>query len=89
MDKQHGEFQTLAQLSLANDSDRLIEGMVCMFPKPCQQYESLFLSLIELVQFKTHLWDIEPLCPVAGLGDHSRWLSRCLNPLEGLSDDEV
>lgn len=40
-----------------------------MFPKPCQRYEGLFSSLVEPNQFETHIWDIEPLCQVAGLGE--------------------
>lgn len=69
MDKQKGELHALAQLSLANDSDRLLERMVGLFPKPCQQHENIFLSLVETDQFKTHLWDIEPLCQVVGLDE--------------------
>jgi len=62
-------FQGLARLSLANDSDRLVERMVCMFPNPNQQQENLFLALVERDQFQTHLWDVEPLCQVAGVGE--------------------
>ncbi|KAL8943711.1 MAG: hypothetical protein Q9216_000910 [Gyalolechia sp. 2 TL-2023] len=42
---------TLAKLSLANDSDRLIERMVCMFPNPDRQdadsESNLFLALTD------------------------------------------
>ncbi|KAI9870079.1 MAG: hypothetical protein M1830_004712, partial [Pleopsidium flavum] len=62
-------FQGLARLSLANDSDRLVERMVCMFPKHNQQQENLFLALVERDQFQTHLWDVQPLCQVAGVGE--------------------
>ena len=62
-------FQGLARLSLGNDSDRLVERMVCMFPKPNQQQQNLFLALVERDQFRTHLWDVEPLCQIAGVGE--------------------
>lgn len=69
MRKSETPFQGLARLSLANDSDRLVERMVCMFPRPDQQQENLFLRLVERDQFRTHLWDVEPLCQIAGVGD--------------------
>ena len=69
MRKSESLFQGLARLSLANDSDRLVERMVCMFPMPDQQQENLFLRLVERDQFRTHLWDVEPLCQIAGVGD--------------------
>lgn len=62
-------FQGLARLSLVNDSDRLVERMVCMFPKPNLVHDNLFLRLVERDQFQTHLWDVEPLCQVAGVGE--------------------
>lgn len=65
-------FQALAKRSLANDSDRLIECMVCMFPHPNCRYTgsegNLFLALTEADHYHTQLWDIEPLCRVAGVG---------------------
>lgn len=61
-------FQALARLSLANDSDRIIERMTCMLPDPdpATQYHSAFV-LDDVLGAK--LWDIEPLCQVAGVGD--------------------
>ncbi|KAL9589937.1 MAG: hypothetical protein Q9203_001256 [Teloschistes exilis] len=83
-------FQSLAKLSLANDSDRLIERMVCMFPPPSpmaqnpynpshQEQENLFLSLTAPDQYHTQLWDIEPLCQVAGVAvqDQTLILDSC------------
>ncbi|KAI9684184.1 MAG: hypothetical protein M1829_003454 [Trizodia sp. TS-e1964] len=67
-------FQALARLSFANDTDRLIERMVCMFPhhRPGENFkseeENLFVSLTARDQFGCNLWDIEPLCQVAGVG---------------------
>ena len=83
LDKSDTLFQALARLSLANDSDRLIERMVCMFPNPeCQdtgEESNLFLALTEPDQYHTQLWDIEPLCQVAGVGykDQTLILDSC------------
>ena len=62
-------FQALARLSLANDSDRLIERMICMSPRPYENFRKLFESLTKKDQFETHLWDIHPLAEVVGVGD--------------------
>ncbi|KAL8842246.1 MAG: hypothetical protein Q9170_000572 [Blastenia crenularia] len=83
LDRSDSLFQALAKLSLANDSDRLIERMVCMFPNPeCQDTgkgSNLFLALTEPDQYHTQLWDIEPLCQVAGVGyqDQTLILDSC------------
>ncbi|KAI4257749.1 MAG: hypothetical protein LQ352_001524 [Teloschistes flavicans] len=84
-DQSDSLFQSLAKLSLANDSDRLIERMVCMFPPPMamaqnpsdlkhQEQENLFLTLTAPDQYHTQLWDIEPLCQVAGVADQDQTL---------------
>ena len=62
-------FQALARLSLANDNDRLIERMVCMYPHPKYSFRDLFKILSQKDQYETHLWDIKPLCEVVGVGD--------------------
>lgn len=61
-------FQAIARLSLANDNDRLIERMVCLFPDP-RDPKSAFEKLAKPDLYQTHLWDIEPLCQVVGVGD--------------------
>jgi hypothetical protein len=59
-------FQALARLSLANDSDRIVERMICLLPA----YEkSSSDSFILHDQLGANLWDIEPLCQVAGVCD--------------------
>ena len=70
LDRTDSLFQSLAKLSLANDSDRLIERMVCMFPDPdvSEGENNIFLTMSEPDQYHTQLWDIEPLCQVAGVG---------------------
>ncbi|MCJ1481285.1 hypothetical protein MMC06_001442 [Schaereria dolodes] len=68
-------FQGLARLSLANDSDRLVERMVCMFPDPerrrenGREQEDIFRHSIVPDQYGTQLFDIEPLCQVVGIGE--------------------
>ncbi|RDL37448.1 Uncharacterized protein BP5553_04881 [Venustampulla echinocandica] len=62
-------FQALARLSLANDSDRLIERMVCLFPDPSKPEVSAFMQLAQPDMYQAHLWDIDPLCQVVGVGD--------------------
>lgn len=59
-------FQAFARLSLANDSDRLIERMMCMLPfqspSACYSHQLSFND-----QLGARLWDFEPLCQVAGV----------------------
>jgi hypothetical protein len=62
-------FQSIARLSLANDSDHLIERMICLFPDPHNTSASAFQKLAEPDLFQTHLWDITPECQVVGVAD--------------------
>ncbi|KAG4420822.1 hypothetical protein IFR04_006004 [Cadophora malorum] len=71
-------FQAIARLSLSNDSDRLIERMVCLFPDPhlqpqlhsqSQPKRSPFELLANPDLYHTHLWDIDPLCQIVGVAD--------------------
>jgi hypothetical protein len=56
-------FEAFCRLSLANDSDQLIERLICMLPREADQ------DWYEIDDFwDTQLWDIEPLCQVVGLG---------------------
>ena len=66
MNPEDSLFQALARLSLANDSDRIVERMVCMLPDPTKTHHSSFV--LEDV-LGANLWDIEPLCQVAGVGN--------------------
>ncbi|KAI9692884.1 MAG: hypothetical protein M1822_004878 [Bathelium mastoideum] len=69
-DKDETDFQGLARLSLANDSDRLLERMICMLPKYEETVnEHFFVSHTRRDQYFSRLWDVEPLCQVAGVGD--------------------
>jgi hypothetical protein len=67
------QFQALARLSLANDSDRIVERMMCMFP----EYDAVNggsrvnNKFVLKDQLGANLWDIEPLCQVAGVCEGS------------------
>lgn len=66
MDPTDSLFQALARLSLANDSDRIVERMVSMLPDPAATHHSSFVLEDHL---GANLWDIEPLCQVAGVSN--------------------
>ena len=56
-------FQAFARLSLANDSDKLLERLICTLPKdPVQS----MLSMEDA--WNVSLWDIYPACQIAGVG---------------------
>ncbi|KAI1847079.1 hypothetical protein JX265_006727 [Neoarthrinium moseri] len=61
------EFQSLAQLSLGNDSDRIVERMISLYPHPNLGPFKPFRTLARPDLFHTHLWDIEPSCQVVGV----------------------
>jgi hypothetical protein len=56
------KFEAFARLSLPQDSDRLLERMVCLCPKAMDGE-----WLIATDAWGANLWDIEPLCQVAAL----------------------
>jgi hypothetical protein len=56
-------FQAFCRLSLANDSNRLLERLICLFPK----HNDRPWHTIEDV-WDRNLWDIDPLCQVVGVG---------------------
>ena len=75
MDPEATLFQALARLSLANDSDRIIERAVCLLPDPRKVYHTSFV-LEDALGAK--LWDIEPMCQIAGIGENdSVFLDGC------------
>ncbi|KAL8966192.1 MAG: hypothetical protein Q9183_003482, partial [Haloplaca sp. 2 TL-2023] len=58
-------FQAFARLSLANDSDLVLERLVCMLPpSPYASWDSL------KDQWEAKLWDINPKVQVCGIGDN-------------------
>ncbi len=62
-------FQSIARLSLTNDSDKLIERMLCLYPDPHNKTTTAFQKLAEPDLYQTHLWDIVPECQVVGVAD--------------------
>lgn len=58
-------FQAFARLSLANDSNRLLERLICLLPKsPSEPWQSLY------DHWGASLWDIYPRTQICGIGDH-------------------
>lgn len=63
IDRTDSDFQAFARLSLANDSDRLLERLICMLPK---NQNASWLAMDDA--WNSNLWDIYPECQVAGVG---------------------
>lgn len=78
-DDTDSEFQSLAQLSLRNDGDRIVERMVSLYPYPTPGSFKPFRTLARADLFSTHLWDIEPTCEVVGVAheDNTVLLDGC------------
>ncbi|KAI0130288.1 hypothetical protein BJ170DRAFT_309206 [Xylariales sp. AK1849] len=65
VDKNDGDFEAFARLSLANDSDMLLERLLCM------QTSSPQAPWHEIKDaWGAKLWDIEPHCQIAGIVDN-------------------
>ena len=64
MDGSDSEQQALARLCLENDSDRIIERMVCMLPLRAVG-ERGWLGVED--GLGASLWNVEPMCQVAGI----------------------
>ncbi|KAJ5360921.1 hypothetical protein N7517_010112 [Penicillium concentricum] len=74
-------FQAIARLSLVNDSNQLLERLLCLSPKPGKSpvgrppgsdpagSETILHNIADEDQYGTHLWDIKPLIDVVGVGD--------------------
>ncbi|PVH86175.1 hypothetical protein DL98DRAFT_545593 [Cadophora sp. DSE1049] len=65
MDPTDTEFQALARLFLVQDTDRIIERMACMDQARVSDGMSIWFNTNDDLGAK--LWDIEPLCQVAGI----------------------
>ncbi|MCJ1249069.1 hypothetical protein MMC30_006291 [Trapelia coarctata] len=58
-------FQAFARLSLANDSNMLLERLICLLPRsPNEPWHSLS------DKWDASLWDIYPTTQVCGMGEH-------------------
>ncbi|KAI3326850.1 hypothetical protein HD806DRAFT_551934 [Xylariaceae sp. AK1471] len=64
VDKSDTSFEAFARLSLANDSDRLLERLICMQPT---RSNAPWHEIADA--WGARLWDIEPRCQVAGIVD--------------------
>jgi hypothetical protein len=63
IDSSDSDFQAFARLSMANDSDMLLERLICTLPK---DHTASWLSMDDA--WDSNLWDIYPHCQVAGIG---------------------
>ena len=63
VDKKDSAFQAFARLSLANDSDMLLERLICVSPKDEVEDWSAMDD-----HWDVKLWDIYPTCQIAGIG---------------------
>ncbi|KAF2687741.1 hypothetical protein K458DRAFT_169482 [Lentithecium fluviatile CBS 122367] len=64
VDETDSGFQAFARLSLANDSDLLLERLSCVLPyNPDQPWHTMDDA------YGASLWDIYPSCQIAGIGD--------------------
>ncbi|KFY47502.1 hypothetical protein V495_01940 [Pseudogymnoascus sp. VKM F-4514 (FW-929)] len=64
MDSSDSEQQALARLCLENDSDRIIERMVCMLPVRAAG-ERGWIGVEDALG--ASLWNVEPMCQIAGI----------------------
>lgn len=82
-DESDNAFQAIARLSLVNDTNRLLERLICLSPRAVipptntgDETKQAFGSNIKILrniadrdQYWTHLWDINPICDVVGIAD--------------------
>jgi hypothetical protein len=62
-------FQAFARLSLKNDSDNIMERMLCLLPDPNDSGSNLFDKLARPDVYSTHVRDIKPLCQIVGIAE--------------------
>lgn len=64
IDRTDSAFQAFARLSLANDSDRLLERYICTLPvKNDQAWHDMTDA------YQSSMWDIDPYCQIAGVAN--------------------
>lgn len=64
IDRTDTSFQAFARLSLANDSDMLLERFMCILPQQANQH---WTSVSDA--YGVNIWDIYPKCQIAGVCD--------------------
>ncbi|KAF4962616.1 hypothetical protein FSARC_9286 [Fusarium sarcochroum] len=65
VDRTDTAFQAFSRLSLANDSDRLLERYICTLPLDTEQP---WYNMED--SYESSLWDITPYCQVAGIAEN-------------------
>lgn len=65
IDSTDSPFQAFARISLANDSDNLLERAICILPTSQTQPFHDFSDV-----YQSELWDISPTCQVAAICDN-------------------
>lgn len=65
VDRTDTAFQAFSRLSLANDSDRLLERYICTLPLDKDQ---AWYNMEDA--YESSLWDITPYCQVAGISEN-------------------
>jgi hypothetical protein len=59
------DFEAFARLSLANDSNMLLERLICMLP---HRRDNKWHTIQD--EWGVRLWDIYPTCQIAGIGEN-------------------
>jgi hypothetical protein len=92
-------FQAIARLSLVNDSDNLLERLVCLWPShpTAKQLEDvarcdnkvassgmILRNIADRDQYSVHLWDIQPTCNVVGIGEEQYTPTVILDRCRGI-----
>lgn len=65
VNKQDTDFEAFARLSLANDSNLLLERLICMSPP---EKGMPWQKIVDA--WGVRLWDIYPTCQIAGIGEN-------------------
>jgi hypothetical protein len=68
VDRSDTQFQAFARMSLANDSDQLLERLICLLPAD-RQAPWLAMDATDDA-YGTSLWDIYPHCQVSGVDEN-------------------
>ncbi|KAJ5511522.1 hypothetical protein N7453_003625 [Penicillium expansum] len=89
-------FQAIARLSIVNDSNQLLERLLCLSPDPKHSTkdrlpilapagsQAILRNIADKDQYGTHLWDIKPICDVVGVGNDSEEPTVIINRCRGI-----
>ncbi|KAH7363891.1 hypothetical protein BKA65DRAFT_489875 [Rhexocercosporidium sp. MPI-PUGE-AT-0058] len=69
-DRTDSAFQAFARLSLANDSDKLLERIICLLPKDQARFNGQNRHYWAVLDdfWDAKLWDIDPNCQISAIG---------------------